>query len=286
MGSRWFSRLAGTGALAGVLLCLPSSARTARQDEPAPRYELRVADGAALELRVVWEPFRKSLCGLFEQTPALRAPAPVRERASYGAEVFRAFLPEAPVALGEVWKLADDAALGLLHQFHAGATLRSSEKGEVAGTYACLRAVSQDACEVLLRTHAVFELGNGLVFKPAQFEGRLLLDRESGALRAFHLELPSRDPNADVIRRASARQSTKSDIGWVPVMRLTSGDPPVVAWQRQIPDEEARLALRRSFYTFAALDWLPFDQAVLRAREVQKPLHLVVLVGALDDDSC
>jgi hypothetical protein len=31
---------------------------------------------------------------------------------------------------------------------------------------------------------------------------------------------------------------------------------------------------------------LPFDQAVLRARETGKPLHLMVLLGALDDDSC
>lgn len=277
----WSSRVS---ALAGLLLGLSSSTRVAQED--APRYGLEVAEGAALELRVNWAPYKKSLCGLFEQTPALRAPVPARERESYGGAAFRALLPREPVALGEVWKVEDGATLGFLRQFHAGAKLKSSEKGEVAGTYACLRAVSEDAVEVLLRTHAVFEFDDGMVFKPAQYEGRLLLGRADGALRAFHLELPSRDPNADVIRRATARRITKSDIGWVPRMELTSGAVPAVAWQQQVPDEEARLALRRSFYAFAKLDWLPFDEAVLRARETRKPLHLVVLVGALDDDSC
>lgn len=174
----------------------------------------------------------------------------------------------------------------MLRQFHAGATLKSSEKGEAPGTYACLRAVSRDAFEILLRAHAVFELEGDVIYKPAQFEGRLVLERESGALQAFHLELPTRDPNADIIRRSTARRPPRADIGWVPRMELSSGDRPIFDWLHQVPDEEARLALRRAFYTFAALDWLPFQQAVLRSRETQKPLHLVVLLGALDDDSC
>jgi hypothetical protein len=263
----------------------------ARQEESAARYTPRVAEESALELRATWEPCRTSSYGLFASTPALRSPAPAREHESYGGELFRPFLPAKPVALGEVWEVEQSAVLPFVRQFHAGAALQGHfNGGEVPGTYACLRAVSEQAFEILLRAHAVFELEDGVIYKPAQFEGRLVVERASGKLLAFQLALPSRDTNVDVnvpFESDGKRvQSFSADIGWVPRMELSSGDPPVRAWQEQVPVEEARLALRRSFYAFAALDWLPFEQAVLRAHESRKPLHLVLLFGALDDDSC
>ena len=270
-------------ALACLLLCAPAPRA---QDTPAPGYVLSVERGSALELRAVWEPFRTSKWGLFEQLPALRTPVVARERASYDGAAFEAFLPDHPVALGEVWKVDDGAVLGFLRQFHAGVGLKGLDKGEAAGTYVCLRAVSESAFELLLRAHAVIQLEEDVVFKPAQFEGRLVLEREGGKLRAFQLELPVRDPNAGAVRRKTEHRATRADIGFVPRMELSSGAPPTLDWPEQIPDEEARQALRRAFYAFEALDWLPLDQAALRAREEQKPLHLIVLLGALDDDSC
>lgn len=184
-------------ALACLLLGAP--APTA-QDTPAPGYVLAVERGSALELRAVWEPFRTSKWGLFEQLPALRTPAVARERATYDGAAFEVFLPGRPVALGDVWKVDDGAVLGFLRQFHAGVGLKGLDKGEAAGTYVCLRAVSESAFELLLRAHAVIQLEEDVVFKPAQFEGRLVLERDGGddggKLRAFHLELPLRDPNA------------------------------------------------------------------------------------------
>ncbi len=273
-------------ALACLSLGSRSVARAAQEDAPPPRYELRVAEDSALELHAAWEPCAKSRFGIFDSTPALSAPAPARERERYGSDAFRALLPGHPVTLGEVWKVDDGAVLVFLRQFHPGAAWKSLAKGEVPGTFACLRAVSEDAFEIFLRAHAVFELENDVVYKPAQFEGRLLLERESGALRAFQLELPSRHPNADALRRSTRTQPPRADIGWVPRMELSSGAQPVLQWSHEVPDEEVRLALRRSFYSFAALDWLPLEQAAQRSRETQKPLHLMVLLGALDDDSC
>lgn len=280
-----------------VLVCSwlarPAATGVALQESPAPRHALRIAEGAGLELSAVWEPCRTSLYGLFESTPVLRSPAPARERERHGAERFRAFLPPGPVALGEVWRVADEAVLAFLKQLHPGAVLRGHfDGGEVPGTYASLRAVSDEAFELLLRAHAVFQLEEGVIYKPAQFEGRLFVARESGALLWFRLELPSRDTNVDVnvpadhVRDGRKVRSMSADIGWVPRMELASGEPPSLAWTQEVPLEEARLALRRSFYTFAALDWLPFDEAVLRSRRTETPLHLVLLFGALDDDSC
>lgn len=77
-----------------------------------------------------------------------------------------------------------------------------------------------------------------------------------------------------------------ADIGWVPRMELSGGELAEAAWASSVPDEEARVALRRAFYPFAALDWLPFEEAVVASAERKKPLHLVLLFGCLDDDSC
>jgi hypothetical protein len=273
-------------------LLVQAPARPA-SEASAARYELRLAAGAALELRAAWEPCRTSTYGLFADTPALRSPAPARERERHDGELFRELLPAKPVALGEVWEVGASAVLPFLRQLHPGAALRGHfDGGEVPGTWACLRAVSEQAFEILLRAHAVFELADGVIYKPAQFEGRLRLARADGALLAFQLELPSRDPNVDVnvpaeyLEAGRTIQGFSADIGWVPRMELASGAAPAGAWTHEVPDEEARLALRRCFYAFAAIDWLPFGEAVLRSRASGKPLHLVLLFGALDDDSC
>jgi hypothetical protein len=287
--------------LLSFLLCAPAVASRQEAAEPpkVERHRPELAAETALELQAFWEPCKDSLYHLFEETPVLREPHPSELRRSYGAEDFRPFLPREPVALGVPWSVDGEAVLAFLSQFHPGARLRAELGGEVPGTWALLRAAGPEAFEILLRAHAVLQLEDGVVYKPAQFEGRLVLGRD-GTLRSFTLALPSRDTNVDV----NVPQATKpdevwvdehgervtstfaADIGWVPRMELTSGAAAAPVWTHAVPDEDARLALRRAFYPFAALDWLPFDEAVLASRERKKPLHLVLLFGCLDDDSC
>ena len=272
----------------------------AQQATDGERYQPVLAADTSIELDAAWEPCKDSLYHLFEQTPALREPRPAVPHQRHEAAAFRPFLPQVPVALGEPWRVDDEAVLAFLRQFHPGAAVRAPFGGEVPGTWALLRAVGPDAFELLLRAHAILNLDDGVVYKPAQFEGRLVIGRD-GALRSFTLALPSRDTNVDVnVPMPNAAEEKwvdaegnevrmspmAADIGWVPRMELTSAPVPAPAWTHEIPDETARLALRRAFYPFAALDWLPFEEAVLAARERQKPLHLVLLFGALDDDSC
>ena len=122
-------------ALACAWLCSPPPAPAVQQDTPSPRYGLLVAEESALELRALWEACRTSTYGLFASTPALRSAAPARARESFGGELFRPFLPAAPVALGEVWRVESSAVLVFLRQFHAGAVLEGHfNGGEVPGT--------------------------------------------------------------------------------------------------------------------------------------------------------
>jgi hypothetical protein len=274
----------------------------AQEKVDVERYRPVVAADAALELDAFWEPCRSSLYALFEETPVLRDPHASVPRQRHAAADFRPFLPEEPVALGEVWRVDDAAALAFLRQLHPGVVAHKEFSfGEVPGTWATLRAVGPEAFEILLRAHAVFELEGGVVYKPAQFEGRLVLGRADGTVRSFTLALPSRDTNVDVnvpTQRSAGEKwvdaeghevafaPMAADIGWVPRMEITSREVAPPAWTHEVSDETARLALRRAFYPSAALDWLPFEEAVLAARERKKPLHLVLLFGCLDDDSC
>jgi hypothetical protein len=196
------------------------------------------------------------------------------------------------VELGETWPVPRDAVLPFLRQIHPGARAELHHGfGAYPGAFACLRAVSEEHVEVLFRAHAELELEGGVTYTPAQLEGRLVLERASGRPLALSIALPDRDTNVDVNVPMEPRPDVPeggflADIGWVPRMEVASVPAAPIAWTSSIPDVDARARLARRFYPFARVDWLPFDEAVAAARELGKPLHVVVLFGALDDESC
>ena len=260
-----------------------------------PSYQPALASDAAITLKSAWEPCRHSKYGLFAETDVLRAPKPAESSHTYAAAELAPFLPPAPVAVGATWSVPKDAVLTFLRQFHPSARAELHHGfGAAPGTFACLRAASAERLEILFRAHAEFELAGGVTYTPAQFEGRLVLERASGRPLALRIALPDRDTNVDVnvpkdtqLEPGGPVQHTISaDIGWVPRMELTSGAWPAVDWKSSISTDEARARLARCFYAFARLEWLPFERAVQRSREAKKPLHLIVLFGTLDDESC
>jgi hypothetical protein len=102
------------------------------------------------------------------------------------------------------------------------------------------------------------------ITRPAQFEGRVWIDRETQSVDAFQLALPSRNTNVDI------NVHTRADIGFVPRMELVGGDPHGAreqAWESEISEAGARDTLARRFHRFAQIDWIPFDQALARAQE-------------------
>jgi len=254
---------------------------------PAPeRFLPRLDPAASITLEASWSPCKRSKYGLFAETEVLRAPAPAEARRTHPAAELAPFLPPGPVEVGEVWPVPRAAILPFLRQLHPGARAELAY-GE-PGTFACLRAVGPRRLELLFRAHAELQLTPEVLYRPAQFEGRLLLDRELGTPLALSIVLPDRDTNVDVNVLQPDQGYSLADIGHVPELSLVSPAPPGLApsWEREIPDASARRSLARAFYRFARLDWLPFEDALTHASATEKPVLVLVLFGTLDDESC
>jgi len=150
------------------------------------------------------------------------------------------------------------------------------------GGFACLRAISPDCAEIVFRLHAEFALDPGKVYyTPGQFAGRMMIDRKKREVTELELAVPDRNTNVDINCMPYA------DIVYVPRMRLSGGTPArSIAWTEAIEGDEARERLAKKFYRFETINWTPFEQALARAKAEKKPLHVVVLFGTLDDESC
>lgn len=277
-----------------VLLVLLCASRTARAQETVP---LSLSE-FSLELRASWEPLVDTVYGFEHKYPQLRALAPAAERASYGAERFRPFLPAALVAVGDSWRVEAAAALPFLRQLHPGATHELHHdfgQGLAAhGAWACLRSLDETHAEVLLRVHAEFRhQGDGKGepswwLTPAQFRGRMVIDRRSGQVVAFELRVPEQSANVDV--NVSAGEGFIADIGRIPRMELSGGAFPAPAAPAAtgtcISEREAEDILARRFYPFAEIEWLDLPAARAESRASGKPLHVLALFGSLTDESC
>ena len=59
-----------------------------------------------------------------------------------------------------------------------------------------------------------------------------------------------------------------------------------IEWIDAITSEEARKRLELKFYKFAEINWLPIEAAVAESEATQRPIHVVIAWGPLDDESC
>ena len=206
----------------------------------------------------------------------------------YRTEDFQDFLPDSRLNVGDVWDVEVSGILPFLRQFHPGATTMltvfSSRTDKYEGAKACLRAISPDYADIAVRVHAQFTLAAPRIrLLPAQFAGRLVLNRQTGTVCYFSLSLPPRNSNVDINMLKTA------DIGFVPRMELsalltTSIDE--ITWETTITENEARSKLKAAFYKFAKIRWTPVEKAVELAKTKNRLIHTTVLFGALDDESC
>ena len=223
----------------------------------------------------------KQALELFNTKPAY----PVKD---YNTTDFQAFLPSSTVKVGDVWELDSEEILPFFRQFHSGATTEitifSHRTPKSDGAKACLRAISPDYAEIVFRIHAQFVLNApGVRLLPAQFAGRLVLARREAVIVEFSLSLPARNSNVDVNAFKAA------DMAFIPRMELsTASSTPVreIAWETTITEEEARKKLATAFYKFAEIEWTPIEKTVELAKATNRPIHALVLFGALDDESC
>lgn len=219
----------------------------------------------------------------WEQWLELFSPGPAHPLKNYSATNFRAFLPQSTVNVGEVWDLEPERMLPFFRQFHPGATMNLRHGRN--GAKACLRAISSEYADITFRIHARFILDTtiGAYFRPAQFVGHLIIDRNNGAICQFTLSLPSRNSNVDIGAFRTA------DIGFVPRMELYSlseTQPKSIAWETAITVEEVGQKFQSALYKFTKIEWTPIEDAVELAKASNRPIHAVLLFGVLDDESC
>jgi hypothetical protein len=249
----------------------------------------------SLELAATWERLTDTTYKFEQRYPLVRDLAPAADRARYDAAQFRPFLPRDAVAVGDTWSIDPAAALPFLRQFHPGATAElhhDSGLGVSAhGAWACLRLLTEEHAEVCLRVHADFMIeGDGgratsSWFTPAQFRGRMVIDRKRGAVVAFTLGVPSQGVNVDV--NIADGKGVFADIGRVPRMELSGGTFPAFPGSAvQIAEREAQDRLARRFYPFAEIPWLDLAAARAESLATGRPLHVIALFGSLMDESC
>ncbi len=274
-----------------------------------------LSDTASVQVQAHWEPIADSTYNLhrpteeqfnrakskwpepldmeWKQALALFNPKPACPLKDYNAADFQVFLPSSSANVGDVWDLDPEGVLPFLQQFHSGARtdfrVYSTKHGNYGskgkkGAKACLRALSPKYAEVIFRIHALFILnGPDVRFTPAQFAGRLVINRSEGSVIAFALSLPSRNSNVDINAFGAA------DIVFVPRMELSAlSEDPVheIVWETAIAEEEAFGKLKSAFYKFAGIKWTPIEDTVKLAKETNRPIHALVLFGVLDDESC
>ena len=213
----------------------------------------------------------------WEQWLVLFNPGPAHPVKNYSTADFQVFLPPSTVNVGDVWNLDPEGVLPFLRQFHPGATQKEAK--------ACLRAISPEYADIVFRIHARFILDAtiGAYFRPAQFAGHLTINRDSGTICQWTLSLPRRNSNIDIGAFRTA------DIGFVPRMELHSlreTEPKLIDWETAIAKEDVDKKFQNVFYKFFEIEWTPIEDAVERAKALNRPIHAVLLFGVLDDESC
>lgn len=264
---------------------------------------------ATLQVNAHWDPIADSSLDLANHSPKhaalLNDLSPAQSSQAYKADAFTVFFPNRSVSVGDLWELDAKEIIPFLRQFHPGATaeIRSNPGGkatlplfnftltlskvglESEGAYACLRALSSSYAEIVFRIHADFLLNKdaGAYFTPAQFTGRLILNRSNGAIREFWLYLPPRNSNVDFFAFGGA------DMLFVPRMELIgrhTDDKNEIVWETTITEAAAKTALKQTFYKSAQIETFPIEEIVAEAQAKNRPIHLLLTWGVFDDESC
>ena len=244
----------------------------------------------SLELEARLEPLNDTAHGLEQDRPELIVSRPLLARDRYDVDHFRRLLPGHPVEVGDIWPLDPRAVLPFLRQLMPGAT-EELHHGQVSapGVFACLRWADAEAVEIVLRAHAEFQFHAGgldaeVWVTPAQFRGRLRIDRRAGTVSAFELVLPDARANVDVNVREG--DHVIADIGRISRLEVRSGELADDGDRGGLSLAAAEASLARRFYPAAELEWLELPAALAKSRASGKPLHVLTMFGSLFDESC
>ena len=216
----------------------------------------------------------------------------------YSASIFRAFLPDEAVSVGNPWQIEQEGTLELLRQFHPNPNLDMRGYGN-PGLWACLRAYTDEFADIVFRIHTEFKLGDGW-FTPSQFTGHLIINRLEETVSFFQMRLPDGPVNFEI-----GWQNKKSwddsnwimDTGFCAQMELRIGAEAVLqditthlesamSGSTAITQEEVERALNCQFYKSEQINWVPMEAALEVAQAQQKPIHAISIDGPLADETC
>ena len=219
-----------------------------------------------IQVNAYWAPIADATLNSPKHAALFNNLSPAHPSQEYGTDAFSVFFPNGNFTVGHLWKLDVKKIIPFLRQFHPGATaemrnnlgteyileffglmLFHSSRFESEGAYACIRAVSPTYAEIVFRIHAEFLLDReaGAYLTPAQFTGRLILNRKYGTIREFWLYLPPGNTNVNINAYGSA------DMVFVPRMELVgrnTQDQGGIIWKTVITEKEAKDLLEAAFY--------------------------------------
>ena len=258
----------------------------------------------AIQVDAYWAPIADAALNSPKHAALFNNLSPAHPSQEYEMDAFGVFFPKESFTVGNLWELDVEKIIPFLRQFHPGATAKMhnnpgtefvleffgltlfrSSRFESEGAYACLRAVSPTYAEIVFRIHAEFLLDRkaSAYFTPAQFTGRLILNRKSDTIREFWLYLPPHNTNVDINAYGLA------DMVFVPRMELVgrnTQDQGDIIWKTTITEREAKGLLETAFYKFSEIERSPIEDVVAQAQAKKRPIHVVLTWGALDAESC
>ena len=211
----------------------------------------------------------------------------------YPTSVFRAFLPNESISVGECWEVEKQGVLTLLQQLSLNPSLdMRNDGGDSCGKWACLRAYNHQYADIMFRVHAEFAIQDGW-FTPSQFTGHLIIDQTQGTVAFFQMYVPKGILNFDVNWETTEDGWDPgiviTDAGYCPQMELCAGTQTAVQalkFTEAITEAAAEHKLACCFYKSQQINWVPLENALEIAQAQQKPIHAIAVNGPLADEAC
>ncbi|MCH7989801.1 MAG: hypothetical protein IID46_11725, partial [Planctomycetes bacterium] len=226
-------------------------------------------------------------------------PVVVEEQHTYAARDFSLFLPVEVTHVGQVWSIDESKAAAFLKQFHPHPSTQFAEyagpygrRPGPAGAFGVVRAISPTHLDIFFRLHAEFILVPSVVYTPACFLGRILINRKAGTVDYFQMAVPN-DRAFNLTLTVSVTDPwdvssllTSLNFEYVEQMELQGGDGGNLAqndWEDEIDLEKAHRKLKSIFFKFYDIDWVSSDDVLEIAKEKNRPILGVVMTSSLDD---
>jgi hypothetical protein len=229
------------------------------------------------------EPQLASLPEFGKQFNPLRVSEPSRQ---YSSRQFAVFLPAKTPEVGDSWPVPKELAVEFLSQFPGTPIAEMNIDG--SGAYATFRAVSNDSMEIALRVHAQFRFDGEIFLNPAQFAGRLILNRATGDVAHFSLAVPS-DHETNLDFEVLGGSSYTAGVRFIPRMELIGGrtlSDLAIRWSEEISEEQAKHQMAELAYPCNQIAWVPLEKLSETAKRRKTPIFAIVMEGVLNDQSC